>query len=586
MLHLLTPHLTSGPCRWTRSILHSLLLILLLTGCSSGSDNTNQTSQTSPPPTGTAGAEEAVGERLFLDTRFARTFKLFLDGGGTVNDPLPAGDPVMAETQTTGQPLPGPFAGQSMNCRACHLVDEHVDTTGGGMRTYTDFARRSPVPQGPDGKATAPRHSPPLVGASVDRPVGTLFHFDGEFATMEDLVAATFTGRNFGWMPGQKAEAIQHMARVIREDDGLGDLAQQFDGQSYRILFSGTDAAIPEDFQLTSDFRVNVGSGTDEEIFNAVVRVVTAYVRGLTFSQTDDAGAPIRSPFDVFLELNGLPQQPEDNETPLDYSRRLRDLVNGLPNPRFVLTNPNRPDGLFQFHDQPFRFGASELEGLKIFLAEPQAPTASPVELVQGRIGNCVRCHAAPHFTDFKLHNTGTTQKEYDDLHGAGQFAKLAIPSLAVRNAAPQQYLPATHEHPLYQEPFRSVPSAANPALTDLGLWNIFANPDIPGPQTTIRAILCEDQPSPCPSDDVLLPLTIASFKTPGLRDLGHSAPYMHNGQFDTLSDIVTFYRSSSNAARGGTLRNPAPFLLGIALTADDIAPLVAFLQSLNEDYQ
>jgi cytochrome c peroxidase len=206
--------------------------------------------------------------------------------------------------------------------------------------------------------------------------------------------------------------------------------------------------------------------------------------------------------------------------------------------------------------------------------------------LAQGKIGNCVRCHAAPHFTDFKLHNTGTAQKEYDDLHGAGQFALLAIPSLVTRKANPQQYLPATHEHPTYQEPFRSIPSATNPTLTDLGLWNIFANPDMPNPQATIRAILCETQPSPCPSDDVLLPLTIARFKTPGLRDLGHSAPYMHNGQFTTLDDIITFYRNSSNAARGGTLRNLAPFLLGIALTANDVTPLTAFLQSLNEDYQ
>lgn len=403
---------------------------------------------------------------------------------------------------------------------------------------------------------------------------------------MEDLVAGTFTGRNFGWMPGQKAEAIQHLARIIREDDGQGATAQQFDGLPYRLLFTGTNNAIPEDFQLTPDFRVNVGSGTNEEIFNAVVRVVAAYVKGLTFSKTDDAGAPIRSPFDIFLEVNALPQQPEGNETPLDYSRRLRDLVNGLQNPQFVLANPNRPDGLFQFHDQPFRFGAAELDGLKIFLAEPQTPIASQAELAQGKIGNCVRCHAATHFTDFKLHNTGTAQKEYDDLHGAGQFSLLAIPSLAVRNAAPQQYLPTTHEHPTYQEPFRSVPSASNPALTDLGLWNIFANPDMPNPQATIRAILCETQPSPCPSDDVLLPLTIARFKAPSLRDLGHSAPYMHNGQFDTLDDIVVFHRNSSNAARGGTLRNPSPFLSGIALTANDVSPLVSFLQSLNEDYQ
>ncbi|MGE3153522.1 MAG: hypothetical protein AB7G48_06985 [Nitrospiraceae bacterium] len=586
MLYHSPTHLTSGPSNWARSTLSGLLLVLLLTGCGSDSDNASSTGQTNPAPTGTAGAEEDVGERLFVETRFARAFKLFLDGGGKVNDPLPTGDPVMNETQTTGQPLPGPFAGMSMNCRACHLVDEQVGVAGGGMRTYADFARRSPVPQASDGHVTSPRHAPPLVGASVDRPVGTLFHLDGEFATMEDLVAGTFTDRNFGWMPGQKAEAIQQLARVIREDDGKGNLAQEFDGQSYRMLLAGTDPAIPEDFRLPSDFRINVDSSTDEEVFNAVVRLVSAYVTGLEFSQEDEDGVPIRSPFDIFLEVNNLPPQPDQNELPLDYSRRLRGLVAGLQNPIFVQANPNRSDGKFQFHDQPFQFGAKELEGLKIFLSEPQTATASPEELAQGKIGNCVRCHAAPHFTDFKLHNTGVNQKEYDDLHGAGQFAQLAIPSLSARKAAPQQYLPATHEHPTYQGPFRSPPSASNPALTDLGLWNIFANPDMPNPQATIRAILCEDQPSPCPSDDVLLPLTIARFKTLSLRDLGHSAPYMHNGQLDTLDDIVTAYRNSSNAARGGTLRNHDPLLLGIALTASDVSPLVAFLHSLNEDYQ
>ena len=67
---------------------------------------------------GTPGAEEAVGERLFLETRFAQAFERFLDRGGNVNDPLPAGDPVLDDTQTTTRPLPGPFAGLTMNCRA------------------------------------------------------------------------------------------------------------------------------------------------------------------------------------------------------------------------------------------------------------------------------------------------------------------------------------------------------------------------------------------------------------------------------------------------------------------------------------
>jgi cytochrome c peroxidase len=125
----------------------------------------------------------------------------------------------------------------------------------------------------------------------------------------------------------------------------------------------------------------------------------------------------------------------------------------------------------------------------------------------------------------------------------------------------------------------------ADPTLTDLGVWNVFANPDMPNPQVKIQTILCDDQ-QPCPlSNAVLLDRAIARFKTPGLRDLSHSAPYMHNGQFDTLDDIIGFYRSVSTQARAGTLRNGASQLTGIALTGGDVTSLVAFLKSLNEDY-
>jgi len=526
-----------------------------------------------------------VGERLFVETRFAQFFKAYLDSGGKVNDVPPAGDPVMNLSETTGlgMGLPGHFAGLSMNCRACHLVDEHVGMLGGGMRTYTDFALRSPIPDRGDGKRTAPRNSPPLVNASLNRPGGTLFHFDGEFSTLEDLIVGTFTGRNFGWLPGQKAEAIHHIAQVMRGDDGSGIIAQQFDGLSYRILFTGANPAIPDELRLPPEFRVFIGSASDQEIFDAVVKVVAAYVVGLRFSQADDAGNLILSPFDMFLSRNGLPQQPNSGETPLDYSRRLLTLVDGLATPQFVTT------GQFTFHTQPFAFGAQELAGLKIFLREPSTPpTASPAEVAAGQIGNCLACHAAPNFTDFKLHNTGVAQREYDDPavgagHVLGSFAALSIPNLATRTA---NDLPSTEQHPGASDRFRSIPTAGT-TLTDLGVWNVFANPDRPNPQAKIRAILCDEHlPLTCPADSVLLDEAIARFKTPGIRDLGHSAPYMHNGKFDTLDNAVGFYLGSSSAARAGTLRNGAISLQGIALLPADIAPLVAFLKSLNEDYQ
>lgn len=572
---------------------------LLLVGCGSG------TNSSSAPPsvaaTGIPGAETAVGERLFLDTRFAQSFKVFLGNGGNINNPN-SGDSVVDTVETVGAPIvnEAPFKGMSMNCRSCHFVDDVLTATGERMRTYADFARRSPIPARADMKTHTARNSPALVNSTVARPGGVLFHFDAEFNSMEDLVAATFTGRNFGWLPGERNLAIAHIARVVKGDDGSFDPTDQFGGLSYSTLFQGADSAIPDEFRLPPQFRAFIRSGTDQEVFNAVVKVVAAYVNGLLFSQTEDSGAPIRSPFDVFLKINGLPQQPDltatPPETPIVYSRRLLARLNAPGfTPQFVTTNPNRRDGRFQFHpSQDFKFGADELAGLKIFLTEPAAIPALPAELAAGAIGNCIACHAAPNFTDFKLHNTGTTQKEYDDIHApTNTFAGLFIPDLATRNAddvSYNLYLPAT-ENPAHQkalEPFRAIPIAGDPDLTDLGVWNVFANPDMPGPQAKIRAILCEEQPAPCTAgDDILLPTAIARFKTPGLRDLSHSAPYMHTGKFDTLNDIIGFYVGVSNQARLGTLRNGANALRGIALIPlNDRDPLVAFLKSLNEDYQ
>jgi hypothetical protein len=52
------------------------------------------------------------------------------------------------------------------------------------------------------------------------------------------------------------------------------------------------------------------------------------------------------------------------------------------------------------------------------------------------------------------------------------------------------------------------------------------------------------------------------------------------------LNDAVGFYLGTSNRARAGTLRNGINAVRGIALLSVDITPLVAFLKSLNEDYQ
>ena len=203
--------------------------------------------------------------------------------------------------------------------------------------------------------------------------------------------------------------------------------------------------------------------------------------------------------------------------------------------------------------------------------------------------GNCVSCHAAPHFSDFGFHNTGLSQQNYDELHGEGEFMKLLIPNLVERNKNHNAFLPATSKHPLATSRFRSIAAKNKVGYTDLGLWNIFANPDMPAPQKKLKSIMCMQNTvfirKKC-NDEAVLQNSIAAFKTPVLRDLGHSNPYMHTGQFLDLKQAVRFYITSSNLAKNNNLRNAEEKIKNINLKEKDIEPLVAFLKSLNEDYE
>ena len=66
-------------------------------------------------------------------------------------------------------------------------------------------------------------------------------------------------------------------------------------------------------------------------------------------------------------------------------------------------------------------------------------------------------------------------------------------------------------------------------------------------------------------------------FKTPTLREVARTAPYMHDGSIATLDEVIDFYD------RGG---NDNPFrdreLRPLRLTEDEKTSLVAFLQSLS----
>ena len=285
-----------------------------------------------------------------------------------------------------------------------------------------------------------------------------------------------------------------------------------------------------------------------------------------------------RSPYDVFLTKNALPYKPAPGESAIGYARRLRQRVERLDAPRFV----TGADGVFRTHKQSFAFGANELLGLKVFLAEPHQTSAG---FPASHVGNCLPCHAPPNFTNFKFHNTGATQVEYDAIHGGGAFKRLVIPGLRERLRHPNDSLPPSPRHPDAAGRFLAVPAPDRPGWVDLGLWNVYANRDRPVPQRALQRLLGGELFF-FESPDERLPSTLALFKTPGLRDLGHSAPYMHNGQFDSLEAVMEFYWRMSGVVKAGALRNPDPELRRIAMEITDFAPLAAFLRALNEDFE
>jgi hypothetical protein len=524
-------------------------------------------------------ADQALGERIFRDPRFSQWFATHASG---VNAFPTVGDPTVAEAENAlGPAMPGSLAGAAMACSLCHLVEQNALPDGTNMRAYSDYAQRSPIPDRGDGFSTTARNSPPMVDAMVPRDGPTFLHLDGQFATPEDLIASTFTGRNLGWLPTESAQAVAHLASIIRGDDASQFIGPDpgLAGTSYAAAFLGQDFRILARLRIPAEDRLDVHTASDEDVLQAVAKVVAAYMGGLRYSR-DTTGAYNFAPYDVFLKLNGLPRKPNDGEAPLDYARRLRSALESLPSPKWVT-----PDmGSYIHHSAPFAFGPTELKGLEIFLAEPLGPVLPP-EAGGGGVGNCLACHTPPDFTDHLFHNSGGAQLEYDSVHGQGAFLALSVPDLATRNANPQAYLPASAAYPTARGIFRSPPTPNDASLADLGLWNVFANPEMPNPQEALRSVLCTPATEDC-SAATLLPTTLSLFKTPGLRDLDDSAPYLHNGTANDLQAVLTQYQKVSGMQRAGTLRNGDPRLGNISLGAEDIAPLEAFLHALAEDYQ
>jgi len=115
------------------------------------------------------------------------------------------------------------------------------------------------------------------------------------------------------------------------------------------------------------------------------------------------------------------------------------------------------------------------------------------------------------------------------------------------------------------------------PLFHNTGLYNLGGTGAFPAPNRGVFELTGK------PSD-------MGKFKAPSLRNVGLTAPYMHDGSVPTLAAAVDHYANGGRDITEGPLAgdgraNPYkdPLVPGIKLSARDRADLVAFLESLTD---
>lgn len=152
------------------------------------------------------------------------------------------------------------------------------------------------------------------------------------------------------------------------------------------------------------------------------------------------------------------------------------------------------------------------------------------LKLFVGR-ANCVTCHFGPDFSDGEFHNLGLPSRPWLPAEDLGRFAGVAAVKSSPFNAR------GTHS---------DAPDSEQAA--------------------EVRFLARQQE-------------NRGQFKTPPLRGVARTPPYMHGGHFETLEEVVRFYSELPGATAVGHREHT---LQPLDLTDREVADLVAFLKSLT----
>lgn len=181
-----------------------------------------------------------------------------------------------------------------------------------------------------------------------------------------------------------------------------------------------------------------------------------------------------------------------------------------------------------ELRDSPFDRMVKGLRSGDTAATRELSPSAlRGLKLFVGR-GDCTLCHSGPNLSDGEFHDVGIAL-------GAGQRID-----------------PARH---------RGVLTLLRSPFTRIGEHADAVTPDAP-----VQYLEAQTE-------------HLGQFKTPTLRGVADTAPYMHDGRFDTLEQVVRFYSTREGAS---PLGHPTTLLRPLNLTEGEIKDLVAFLHSLS----
>jgi len=173
-------------------------------------------------------------------------------------------------------------------------------------------------------------------------------------------------------------------------------------------------------------------------------------------------------------------------------------------------------------------------------------------ELFRGK-AKCIECHSfsgpSPFFTDFKFHNTGIVAKNMN-FERLSELAKQVSDTQPITSRG--KPIIGTNNPPARVSFIQgSAPLLAHTQdFTELGRYLVTKEPT-----------------------------DIGAFKTPTLRDIELTTPYMHNGSEKTLIDVVRFYNRGGNANANLDER-----LHPLNLSDEEMNSLVEFMRALTSD--